>query len=308
MRSRIQSSTVRDIPLIGLSSLTIGCSTDFGSFSQLSPDCIELCRIGLDDWQQAKDFILNSPVPVGLHCPLPFDGLMKHFEITGPDPDRQRLALELVERTIAAAVSASAAYIVVHFPTVFTPFNTEADWHLNPTTYIEKALETGQLLGRMSRDSGIPILIENVGENPYFYNGLHFRSLFECAPNLRMCLDPGHAHVLPIGEDVYQFTQAVAPYVASVHFYNTNNILQSKGHHYLPAEQQTEADGWINLRILLRILSAESALNYLVFEYLATAVDDNAKRHMSRMRKEVEKLPWNRLGARIQEQAKDNQL
>jgi sugar phosphate isomerase/epimerase len=280
---------------IGFSSVTIDCSTDFERFWQLSPDCVELCRVGAGEWPRAERFIRTSPVPVGLHCPLPFEGLMKHFEITGPDPGRQTQAIGLVERTLAAAASAGAAYVVVHFPTVFMPFNDGADRQLDPETYIEKALETARLLERMSRDSGVAILIENVGMNPYFYSSTHFRRLFECVPHLRMCLDPGHAHVLPIDEDVYTFTEMVAPFVSSVHFYNTNNRSDTKGYHYPPTKLQSAADGWMDLPRILKILSSDSPLDYLIFEYVPSAdADEDAQSCARRARREIEDLPWPR--------------
>jgi sugar phosphate isomerase/epimerase len=285
---------------IGFSSVTIGCSTDFGRFRRLSPECVELCRIGPEEWPRAERFILDSPVPVGLHCPIPFEGLMKHFEITGPHAARRAQALGLVERTLAAAASARAAYIVVHFPTVFTPLNGPADRELNPAAYFEDALETGRLLERMSLEAGVPLLVENVGPNPYFYSGSHFRTLFEYAPGLRMCLDPGHAHVLHIGEDVYAFTEAVAPHVASVHFYNTNNLTETKGYHHPPAEDQAEADGWMDVRRILKILSAATSPDYLIFEYMGSPEgDDGAPGCVRRMRDEIAGLTWRRPEARL---------
>ena len=276
---------------VGFSSVTIDCSTAFDGFWQLSPQCLELCRIGLDAWPHARDFVTASPVPVGLHCPLPFDGLIEHFEITGPNSDRQ--AQELVHRTLSAAAAARAAYVVVHFPTVFDRFNGQADWQLDTRRYIGKALEMGVVLESMSQNFGVPILIENVGFNPHFHTGSHFRQLFEGAPTLRMCLDPGHAHVLAIGEDVYTFTEAVAPYVSAVHLYNTNSRIEPIGHHYPPAEDQLPLDGWMDLRRILGLLADGSFVKWLIFEYVGTAeMYADHKAGIEWMRKEIAELRW----------------
>jgi sugar phosphate isomerase/epimerase len=252
---------------VGFSTTVIGSNLDLNRILKYEPACLELCNYSPVQWPTVVKFVKEHSLPIGIHCPLPHYGWPSYFEITGPHYSRQKEALELVQHTLEAAKSVDAKYIVVHFPSTLPSYSLWNVSHLVSDRYINNAIIMARKLVEISKKCKVPILIENVGPNPFFYSGDHYRALFEEVDGLSMCLDFGHAHVLPMSEDVYQFTEKVSKYVTSVHLYNTRLQDYHIGVHHPPYQSFSGSDGWMDIPRLLEILSRHSSLHYLIFEY-----------------------------------------
>jgi len=235
------------------------------------PTVIEICGLGQQHWRDVKQYIANLPLKVGLHCPIPFDGWVSHFEITGPDAARQEQAFDLVRRTLDSAAEIGAAYVNVHFPTVLA---CHGDSALRPELASSLAMRAASRLSQLSERYGIQILLENVGPNPYFSLSHDFVRVFEAFPNLKMCLDFGHAHVASAAESVYCFAEVVAPYVESMHVYNATPQQYRVGFHSPPTPDQDERGGWMDLERLLGLVARNGRCAQLVFEYSAAHSED----------------------------------
>ena len=70
---------------VGFSSTVIGSSPELGRLVDYDADVVELCGYGPDQWLAVRAAAKRFGVPVGLHCPLPFNGWVSYFDITGPD-------------------------------------------------------------------------------------------------------------------------------------------------------------------------------------------------------------------------------
>jgi hypothetical protein len=75
---------------------------------------------------------------------------------------------------------------------------------------------------------------------------------------------------LRTGEDVYAFAAAVAPYVASIHLYNTRLTGADAGRHFAPAADQRPDEGWMDLDRLLHVLLRSGSVKRIIFEYHPT--------------------------------------
>jgi sugar phosphate isomerase/epimerase len=266
---------------VGFSTTALDRILGVDSLRALRPEVVEVCGFDAEGWADFAPALESLGVPIGLHCPLPYSGWMKHFEITGPHTGRQSDAFELVRATLECAKQYEARYVTVHFPTVLTPYNTEADRHLDPKAYLAGAVRSAQMLSDLSDKFDVPIFLENVGPNPYLYRGEHFVEVFERVTNLRMCLDFGHAHVLDLGQDVYDYTAAVAPYVAALHLYNASASAYRVGFHEPPLDDLSVAAGYMDLTRLLRSVAAAGTVEYVVFEYSHHADHDQQSVHRS---------------------------
>jgi sugar phosphate isomerase/epimerase len=259
------------VPRVGASTIATG-SVAFEQPGVPFPiEVVELCNVGLTCWPRLLQLPRDPALAVGLHCPIPFDGWVRRFEITGPDEAGISEAVALVERTLAAAAEIHADYVVTHFPSVLREPPGDA---IRPARARETAKRVAASLQELAAEHGVRLFLENVGPNPHFHRAEHYCEVFESTPDLRMCLDFGHAHVLDGPEDVYEFTRIVAPHVASVHLYNATRESYRVGFHRVPAREQTREHGWMDLRALLRHLREAAPLEFVVFEYSAADGND----------------------------------
>jgi sugar phosphate isomerase/epimerase len=277
---------------IGFSSTTIGFSSEFERFWALEPECLELCACNTSMWSCVKDLIRSSCIPVGLHCPAPYDGPLNRFDITGPSRTGVKKALTLVRQTVQAAADVGAAYVVVHFPTPYTKEATRRVASAEMTqAYI---LQVGEELAELRTVLGVPIFIENMSFNPRFGSATDYRWFLQKFPGLRMCLDLGHAHLSSHEDDACAFTLTVAPFVSSLHIYNTLQRGPNAGYHAVPLQSQTVGQGWMDLLGILENLAECARPEFLIFEYGLAGYNDfqDAYRAACWLRQAIERLSW----------------
>lgn len=264
----------RPRPRIGLSTVAFGhgadIDADIDAFVAMGCEVVELCACDTASWRRVAPRIRSIGVPVGLHCPVPFDGKLTRFDITSSVRAERDTAFDLVERTLRAAEQSAASYVVVHFPSpcprpVAGP--TRTSWTADRREFV---LWCGERLAVAQSRSGVPVLVENLSHHPVFGSADDYREFFRRYPNLRMCLDVGHAHVSAHNRDVYEFVAAVREFVGSVHLYNTEKSGERAGEHRTPRVDRGGADGWIDLCRVLNLLAGQPAPDQLVFEYHAT--------------------------------------
>ena len=199
---------------VGFSTTVLDRSISLDKLYELQTEVVEICGYSPEAWGKLRIDLSHADIPVGLHCPIPFAGWVKQFDITGQGEHR-RAAFELVEMTLQAARLVNGAYVNVHFPSVV---RRPADLcGLRQSGYLNSVMNSARELHALSEKYKVPVLLENVGPNPFFYKAEHFRAMFERVPGLRLCFDPGHLHVLPNGEDVYSFAEDLIAFIISVH-------------------------------------------------------------------------------------------
>jgi sugar phosphate isomerase/epimerase len=183
-----------------------------------------------------------------------------------------RESLAIVQRTVEAASDVAAPYVVVHFPSSYVensripPLSGQA----------ERIRQAGLALSQLSESTGIQILVENMSFNPNFGTAEDYCGFLSAFPLLGMCLDLGHAHISRHAGDVYTFTSAVAPFVRSVHLYNTQRNCPTR-RHSVPSPEKRPDDGWMDLPRLLDLLGGCGCLEFVVFEYILPEVVPTAQ-------------------------------
>ncbi len=194
------------------------------------------------------DYVRGLGRTVGFHDPLPFDQQWRWPSMTDPDPAEQARSLGVMERTIATAAAHNAAYALTNFPSVH--FNPVAGW--NRTKAIEAGHKAAGAMARWGKACGIPILLENVGPNPY-WDAAAWIEIFEANPSLGFCLDMGHLHLETRADHAADvaFVRALAPYTRQVHVYNATLESYYEHHHVPVGAWQDPADGWIDVPELL---------------------------------------------------------
>jgi len=248
---------------LGISTIAIGSPDDLTSADLAELPCLELCGYAEPSLPALERFAAAYRGRIGLHCPLPFDGWAKRFDISGPESDAHTEALDLVARTLRTARQLAAEYIVVHFPSVDP---TAASSSRGFDTAVDAAI---RVVG-MGRDAGVRVLLENVGPNPYVSTGRELAAVLlavEGRTGIRpeVCFDPGHVHTRE--GDVMEFARGVAPWVTSVHFYNAQRGSRMVGWHAPATPDQAPDAGWIDWRSVLGALAAMAPLQQLIVEH-----------------------------------------
>lgn len=248
-----------------MSTVATGHTADLPALVEWGCEAVELCGCDTAGWERVRPLVREMGMPVGLHSPLPLDGPLHRFDITSTIAEQRAVALDMVDRTLRAAQEAESAYVVVHFPSPFP--RPTAPLPVPDPSRREFVLGCGEWLAEAQCRAGVPVFVENLSYHPDFGSAADYREFFTVYPNLRMCLDVGHAHISPKVRDVHEFTGAMAEVIASAHLYNTRRAGQGIGVHTCPLPELGPRDDWIDLPRLLGQLADQATPEYLVFEY-----------------------------------------
>jgi sugar phosphate isomerase/epimerase len=187
----------------------------------------------------------------GFHDPLPWHPRWQWPSLTDPDASEQARSLGVMAHTLETASRHNARYALTHFPSVH--FEPVERWSR------ERALEAGHevaaTLARWADERGVPILLENVGPNPY-WDAAAWQEIFRTYAPLSFCLDVGHLHLDTGGQrdENRAFVDALAPFTRQVHVYNATREAYQAFHHVPAHPEQRPDDGWIDLPELLGIV------------------------------------------------------
>lgn len=178
-------------------------------------------------------------------------------------PRTRNLSYRMVEETMAMAEDFGAEYVVVHFPTPSSDNGSGADF----ATLQEIVWESASRLADLSQKYGMPIHMEGFGPSPF----LTLASLVEITtdfPNLQICFDTGHMNIASQrdGFDLYHFAHQLAPFIGSIHVWNTRSIEDYFAYLHIPAHpNQKPEEGWADIpRILGSILSVNDSCSIIM--------------------------------------------
>jgi sugar phosphate isomerase/epimerase len=221
-------------------------------------------------WEESSlpsvmDFCRREELSYGFHHPLPKPSSFDYPFLTDPDEDRRRTTLASIRRTLDTATEYAALYVVAHLPSViFHPLP-----EMDEARIVALAHDSCAQLASWSEASGIPIVLENVGPNPYFHRAQDFLNILEAYPALRFCLDIGHLHLTTFhsGIDPYEFAAQLSPYTWLIHIYNATLEMYRRYHHVPVHPSQRPEEGWADVEGLLERALAGTRTCTIVFEH-----------------------------------------
>lgn len=234
-------------------------------------------EIGFFDAQSLSlvmEFVRREGLAYGFHDPLPRLPSFDYPFLTDPDEEKRTTTLDSLRRTLETAVKHNALYVVGHLPSVI--------WHPRPGLREESIMTLAQdscsRLSSWREEAGIPILLENVGPNPYFHRAEAFVEIFRAHPALRFCLDIGHLHLtaLHTGLDPFDFAKKLSPYTNLIHVYNATRETYGLYHHVPVHPSQRPEAGWADIPTILRSALGEAPSCTIVFEHTPQYPADEA--------------------------------
>jgi sugar phosphate isomerase/epimerase len=235
-------------------------------FDELPATHVEIGFAPRENLATILDHVARLGHTIGAHDPLPFDPRWRWPSLTDPDPAEQARSLTVMRATMDTAQLLGARYALTHFPSVH--LGQVAGWSR------AHALATGHVaasgLAHWSEHANLPVLLENVGPNPY-WDASAWIEILEAYPQLGFCLDVGHLHLEHHEDNArdLDFAAALAPYTRQIHIYNATQEAYATFHHIPAHPSQDPADGWIDLPALLATVTAGRAGRplRLVFEH-----------------------------------------
>lgn len=234
---------------------------------------VELVMLQSGQDAQVREFIRRNGWTVGLHCPLYRDTPYPEYPLLAAlfdtDPDRQALALTLMENEIRRAADWDAVYVVLHLQRSVGVLHEPVPEGWDQARAVDAAARAGERLARVAERTGVPIHIENMMSQPLLSRPEAYLALLDRLPSqhVRLCFDVGHAALDAVyyGFDVVDFAAAVAPRVGSLHIHNNQILedfdfamLREKGlqRKYPVHPSQEVEDSWIDIEGILRAIFA----------------------------------------------------
>ena len=168
------------------------------------------------------------------------------------DKENRNLTMKMVLATVELAEDFGAEYVVVHFPTPASDAVAESQSKLKGI-----ARKSCDWLAELSEKRRMPIHIEGVGASPFLTVEFLSQVLSEY-PVLSYCFDTGHMQLAAqsAGFDLYAFAEEIAPYVGSIHLWNTRGAQDYQAfRHIMVHPSQDPEEGWVDIARVLQILA-----------------------------------------------------
>ena len=226
---------------------------------------VEIGFVRADRLDVVLDYVKDIGSTYGFHDPLPWHPRWRWPSLTDPDKAEQARSLGVAAHTLESVTAHGAHYGLVHFPSVH--FEPVDGWTR------ERALEAGHeaaaTLARWADERGTPVLLENVGPNPY-WDADAWIEILETYPPLYFCLDVGHLHLETAGhhEANLAFAEALAPFTRQIHLYNATPEAYRKYHHVPVHPDHRPEDGWIDVEAMLAaVMGRRKGPLRIVFEH-----------------------------------------
>lgn len=211
--------------MLGVSTSVLQVKSDLEALLDYQPDLVEFYTYPVEALPRIRKFCADHDIRLALHTPTPHPQLMPRYCPTGPDPQEAAAAIAALESTVRCAADLGAQHVVAHFPTPYPPFPVEG-FEDFATAFLAEATRLIQLFQ-------VPVLIENMTDNPHCASAEQYLRFLEEWPNLGLCLDIGHANQLGGPEAVRSFADVLGPRIKSVHLYD--NDRSGSGHRPYPA-------------------------------------------------------------------------
>jgi sugar phosphate isomerase/epimerase len=189
---------------------------------------VEIVVIPEEDWAWLPGYLETMPHGFSIHTPALRDENYPENPLKAalidPDPARRRQSLEMMRRELDRAAEWGARHVVVHLERNLLMFDDPPPAGWGEREGLALGVEAvGELLN-YSRQVGVPVHLENLVGSPLCYSPEAYRALAEALPEIRYCLDIGHAALNGrfFGFPERELAEAMAPNLTSLHVYDNH--------------------------------------------------------------------------------------
>jgi len=231
---------------------------------------VELNTINAADLPEIKQLVADHGLTVGVHSPLimpdwyPFPPTAS-FLLGDAGQELKALTLRFMAQTLADSRDLQPMYVVAHFPKPAPTDNVQPKWILQ----MEMAWDSAARLAELAEKYQIRINIEGFGKRP-FLSADFLTEILTAFPTLSYCFDVGHIHLAALRGvlDYFDFLNRLAPYIGSVHLWNTRSPQDYARYSHLPIHPSQRPDsGWADIDQTVRIIREANPNVTFVFEH-----------------------------------------
>ncbi|MGW4562925.1 sugar phosphate isomerase/epimerase family protein [Streptomyces sp. NPDC004561] len=254
--------------LLGVSTGVLADRTDLTGLLAYEPDVVEFYNYPRSMLGAIGRFCDRHGIRPALHTPVPYDEPrpLRRFAPTGPDPDEAAAALRMTGATVRCAADLGALHVVVHFPSPYPPYPAAGF-----DSWCRDFLDA---VCGLAREHGVLVLVENLSAHPLLHTAADYRDALAGRPELGLCLDLGHAHLLGPQQGPLAYARALGAAVRSMHLYNTT-VARYPLHGHEPAHAgQSAAEGYLPIAEVLPTLLALTGAPAVVLEHRPLAAGD----------------------------------
>ncbi len=188
----------------------------------------EVVLIPPEDLAWLPGYLAGRPHGFSFHAPALRQEAYADYPLKAalvdPDPQRRQAAHAMMRQELDLAAAWGAQHLVVHLQR-----NLLMDEEAPPRGWGERegvdlaVQELGTLLEE-SRRVGVPVHLENMMGSPLLHSPAAYAELAAQLPDLRFCLDVGHAALdgKEYGFPEAELAAAMAPHLGSLHLYDNH--------------------------------------------------------------------------------------
>ena len=222
-----------------------------------------------------QEYVRQHNLRFSIHTPLFFDSEYPENPLLAclvdHNQDRRLTALDLMIENVSLASEMGAEFVVVH---VQRPeqFAGQPPADFDAPAALVTALAGAEVLAKRSRETGVPVLIENLMDNSTFYTADQYLAVLERFPKLGFCLDVGHLDMdaRRFGIDFWDFIDRLAPHTREIHMHNSAGPKHPTAPRpwKIPVHpSQTPGPEWVDIEAVLRHVLAVRPDCVINFEF-----------------------------------------
>lgn len=171
---------------------------------------------------------------------------------------------EILEINLRMAKSLPTEYVIIHFTS-----NSMLEENITDSEIKHLAKRSTKRINMLSEQYNMPVNLEYTSYNAKFTLPDDFIEVIKDYPNLGICLDLVHLHMVckDNGLDYFTELEKLLPYTKVIYAWNANSKDCIEEHGYVPVHpSQNIKDGWIDIEKTISLALAYNENIYIIFE------------------------------------------
>ena len=188
----------------------------------------EAVLIPPEDWEWLPGYLAGMPHGFSFHAPAlrqeDYPDYPLKSALVDPVPERRAQTREMMRRELDLAAEWGARHLIVHLQRNLLMDEEAAPDGWGEREGLDLAVQGVGALLEESRRVGVPVHLENMMGSPLLHSPEAFATLAQALPDLRYCLDVGHA---ALDGKHFRFAEvelakAMGPSLGSLHLYDNH--------------------------------------------------------------------------------------
>ena len=227
---------------------------------------VQLCHnySGAEDIISLLKLDRSHPVKVSYHAPVfhQADPTLTYY--LNSNFRLREATFEILEINLRMAKSIPTEYVIIHFTS-----DSMLEENITDSEIKHLAKTSAKRINTLSDKYEVPIYLEYTFYNARFDLPDDYVDIVKNYPNLGICLDLGHLHMICKKYDLDYFTELekLLPYTKVIYAWNTISEQCIKQHGNIPVHpRQKPDDGWINIEKTIKSALLYNSDVYIIFE------------------------------------------